>query len=185
MSEDVYMAAAQHPLATVAERVSAVFGPERPSGVRSEAFRDAIPDRDIDELVNRLERQNGPYRGTRVKKGTVWLEFARGSVPVYARLGADGLLTAMLVGRAAQPPRWWERRAANWTLMLARVIVPPALLLLTAVGAWTVPDDATWAVYVTTALLLWTSCRQGPRLVLIRRARLATDGLMVLCAPVA
>lgn len=69
MSEDVYMAAAQHPLATVAERVSAVFGPERASGVRSEAFRDAIPDRDIDELVNRLERQNGPHRGTRVKKG--------------------------------------------------------------------------------------------------------------------
>lgn len=46
-------------------------------------------------------------------------------------------------------------------LMLARVIVPPALLLLTAVGAWTVPDDATWAVYVTTALLLWTSAGKG------------------------
>jgi hypothetical protein len=45
--------------------------------------------------------------------------------------------------------------------MLARVIVPPALLLLTAVGAWTVPDDATWAVYVTTALLLWTSAGKG------------------------
>jgi hypothetical protein len=177
------MAAAQHRLAAAAERVSAVFGPERASvGVRSEAFRDAVPDRDIDELLNRLERQSGPYRGTRVKKGVIWLEFARGSVPVYARLGADGLLTGMVLGRAARPPRWWERRVANWGRMLAGVAVPPALLLVTAVGAWTVPDDATWTVYMATALALWASCRQGPRLVLTRRARMATDGLMAACA---